>query len=210
MLESNDTSVPGIGSSEKNGQTTEEQTGPPGVRIPHRLSLLPGELTAQLEAYRLLKASRWRAERVAANSTGFYSLHGRLWEFFCGEYGLQTVSELQLEHVQQFIKARLEAGRSARTVNVSLSCLRSFLAFVQEDQVAIHPSLDKIQRLKEGERLPRYISSGQVLRLQSEVEAQVSRAPTQVLRSDALLLRAVFYLLWQGGLRSGEVELLRF
>jgi integrase len=30
------------------------------------------------------------------------------------------------------------------------------------------------------------------------------------MQSDALLLRAVFYLLWQGGLRSGEVELLRF
>jgi integrase len=29
-------------------------------------------------------------------------------------------------------------------------------------------------------------------------------------RFDALLLRSVFYLLWQGGLRSGEVEMLRF
>lgn len=157
-----------------------------------------------------MKASRWRAERVTANSAGFYSLHGRLWEFFCGECGLKTVSELELDHVQRLIKARLEAGRSARTVNVSLSCLRSFLAFLREDQVAIHPSLDNIQRLKEGERLPRYISSEQVLRLQGEIEGQVSQASTQTMQYDALLLRAVFYLLWQGGLRSGEIELLRF
>jgi site-specific recombinase XerD len=90
-------------------------------------------------------------ERIAANSTGFYSLHGRLWEFFCGECGITEVSELQLDHVLQFIKARLDAGRSPRTVNGSLSSLRSFLGFLQEDGVSIDPSLDNIQRLKEDE-----------------------------------------------------------
>jgi integrase/recombinase XerD len=210
LLERNAAPDPNIEFGEKQGQATEAQVEPPGIRMPHRFSLLPGELAGQLEAYRQFQASRWREERVAANSTGFYSLHGGLWEFFCGECGLQAVSELQLEHVQQFIKTRLEAGRSARTVNVSLSCLRSFLAFLQEDQLVIQPSLDNIQRLKEGERLPRYISSEQVLRLQSEIEGQVSQAQTQEMHYDALLLRAVFYLLWQGGLRSGEVELLRF
>jgi hypothetical protein len=46
------------------------------------MSQLPVELVRQLEAYRLLKAHRWRVERVPANSVGFYSLHSRLWEFF--------------------------------------------------------------------------------------------------------------------------------
>jgi integrase len=49
-----------------------------------------------------------------------------------------------------------------------------------------------------------------VLRLQSEIEGNISRAQTQAMHYDALLLRALFYLLWQGGLRGGEVELLRF
>ena len=198
----------------KNGAGTVQANDPESsrldVEIPPRISLLPGELASQLKAYHQRKAGRWRVERVAANSTGFYSLHGRLWEFFCGECALKSVSDLQLEHVQQFIKARLDAGRSARTINVSLSCLHSFLAFLQEDQVVIHPSLDNIQRLKEGERLPRYITSEQMLRLQGEIEGQVSQAPTQAVQYDALLLRAIFYLLWQGGLRSGEIELLRF
>jgi site-specific recombinase XerD len=182
----------------------------PEIDIPVRISNLPTDLARQLQAYRQSKASRWRVERIAANSTGFYSLHGRMWEFFEETCGVKCVTDLQLEHVLQYVKARLEAGRSAGTVNAGLSSLRSFLDFLKEDQVPIHPSLDNIERLKEPERLPRYITSGQVLRLKEEVERHVTGAQNQERVYDALLLQAVFYLLWQGGLRSGEVELLRF
>jgi site-specific recombinase XerD len=95
-------------------------------------------------------------------------------------------------------------------VNGSLSCLCSFLSFLREDHVPIHPSLDHIQRLKEAELLPRYITTEQVIRLRNEVEQKVLEMETPQKRYDALLVRAVFYLLWQGGLRSGEVDLLRF
>ena len=182
----------------------------PAIAMPVGFSRLPATLREQLEAYRRLRVSRWRVERVAANSTGFYSLHGTMWNYLCHECHVSSASELHLDHILQFIKARLDAGRSARTVNGSLSSLRSFLSYLQEEQVAIHPSLDNIQRLKEDERLPRYISFEQVLRLQSEIEGSVSRAQTKMMQYDALLLRAMFYLLWQGGMRSGEVELLRF
>jgi site-specific recombinase XerD len=163
-----------------------------------------------LESYRQFKANRWRAERVAANSILFYSQMGILWEFFCETCGVKSVSDLNLEHVLKFIKARLDAGRSPKTVNGSLSSLRSILAFLKEDDVAIHPSLEHIQRLKESEQLPRYMTSEQVHRLKDEVEGKVLSAENQHQLYDALLLRAIFYLLWQGGLRSGEVELLRF
>ena len=42
--------------------------------------------------------------------------------------------------------------------------------------------------------------------MRSEIEENALRDGDH----DALLMRAVFYLLWQGGLRSGEVEMLRF
>jgi site-specific recombinase XerD len=135
---------------------------------------------------------------------------GILWEFFCETCGVIAVSELKLDHVLQFIQARLDAGRSPKTINGSLSSLRSFLAFLQEDDVPIDPSLEHIQRLKESEQLPRYMTSEQLNRLKEEVEARVLIAEDQHQLYDALLLRAIFYLLWQGGLRSGEVELLRF
>jgi site-specific recombinase XerD len=168
------------------------------------------ELIHQLEAYRQIKANRWRDERVAANSILFYSQHGILWKFFQETCGVKSALELHLDHVLHFIKARLDAGRSASTVNGSLSSLRSFLNFLKEDDVPVHPSLENIQRLKETERLPRYMTSEQVTRLKNEIETNVYRAYNYFKQYDALLIRAVFYLLWQGGLRSGEVELLRF
>jgi site-specific recombinase XerD len=180
------------------------------VDIPERISRLPLLLAGQLESYRQFKANRWRAERVAANSILFYSQMGILWEFFCETCGVKSVAELNLEYVLKFIKARLDAGRSPKTINGSLSSLRSFLAFLKQDNVPIDPSLEYIQRLKESEQLPRYMTSEQVHLLKDEVEAGVLSAEDQHQLHDALLLRAVFYLLWQGGLRSGEVELLRF
>jgi site-specific recombinase XerD len=192
------------------GEDAEEQTFRQECRIPPLIACLPGELARQLETYRQRKASRWRAERVDANSAGFYSVHGTMWKYLCEECHVNSASELHMDHVQRLIKARLDAGCSTRTVNGSLSSLHSFLEFLKEDQVVIHPSLDNIQRLQEDERLPRYISSEQMLRLQSQVEGNVCQAGTQTMHYDALLLRAMFYLLWQSGLRSGEVELLRF
>jgi integrase len=91
-----------------------------------------------------------------------------------------------------------------------LSSLRSFLSYLRENHIPIHSSLDYIQRLKEAECLPRYITSEQVLRLKNEIERRVLGAETREKQYDFLLIQAVFYLLWQGGLRSGEIELLRF
>ncbi len=188
----------------------EEETASVNIPIPPIISRLPSELTQQLESYRQLKANRWRSERVTANSILFFSKFGILWSFFCEKCGVKSASDLILEHVLQFVKFRLDAGCSARTVNGSLSSLRSFLSFLKEDDVYVHPSLENIQRIKESERLPRYIAVEKVLRLKSEVDKNGSRNDNDEKRYLALLCRAAFYLLWQGGLRSGEVELLRF
>jgi len=178
--------------------------------IPTSASCLPLELVQQLEAYRQLKVNRWRRERVAANSCNFYSQQVLMWKFFSETCTVRRVPDLRLEHVLQFVKYRLDAGRSASTVNGSLSALRSFLFFLREDDMEMHRSLENIQRLKEAERLPRYMTLEQVQRLRDEVDTNVSTANNDVDKYDALLIRAVFYLLWQGGLRSGEVEMLRF
>jgi site-specific recombinase XerD len=178
--------------------------------IPESFCELPPELVLQLESYRQLRANRWRIERLAANSVLYYSQYGILWKFFCGQCGVGTASDLKLDHVLEFVRARLDTGRSARTINGSLSSLRSFLSFLKEDGISIDPSLENIQRLKESEHLPRYITAEQVFRMKREVDRLASSLTDPFQRYDALLLRAIFYLLWQGGLRSGEVELLRF
>lgn len=178
--------------------------------IPRRVFSLSVELTRQLESYRQWKVNRWRPERVKANSIHFYSQHILLWTFFSEACAVNTVQDLHLEHVMQYVKYRLNGGFSPSTVNNHLSSLRSFLSFLREDGVNVHPSLENIQRLKESERLPRYMSSEQVRRVGKQITTMMTNAKANREKYDALLLRAVFYLLWQGGLRIGEVEGLRF
>lgn len=197
------------GSSQEEETTAQDFEAPPFL-IPTKIWELPAELVHQLEAYRRLKVNHWRSERIPANSLLFFSQQGILWRYFYEACGINSAPELHLEHVRQFIQSRSDAGRSASTINGSLSSLRSFLSFLQEDGIQIDPSLDNIQRLKQSEHLPRYITSEQMLRVKNEIDGLASQAQDPHELHDALLLRSIFYLLWQGGLRSGEVELLRF
>ena len=208
-LEANGNMGRNAGSSEGKIYSSEAKQ-PICFDTPKHASSLPGELPRQLESYCQLKMNRWRPERVRANSIHFYSQHAIMWSFFSTNCAMKTVQDLRLEHITQYIKDRLEAGYSAGTVNNHLSSLRSFLSFLQEDGLEIHSSLENIQRLKQAERLPRYLSFEQVRRLREAIEEAVTSPENKVENYDALLIRAVFYLLWQGGLRVGEVEELRF
>jgi integrase len=66
-----------------------------------------------------------------------------------------------------------------------------------------------LDTLKEPDPLPRYLTDEQVRKLRDEIERNVREAVFHARRRVALLVRAAFYLLWQGGLRAGEVEELR-
>jgi site-specific recombinase XerD len=178
--------------------------------IPASISRLSVELINQLESYRKTQVNRWRTERVEKNSSNFFSMHTVLWKFFDKECGVTSATELRSEHVLRYVQYRLEKGYCAKGINIHLSGLRSFLSFLRGDEVFIDASLENIRRLKETALLPRYMASAQVLCLKEEIEARVLQAKDQTEMHDALLLRAAFYLLWQGGLRAGEVDELKF
>lgn len=57
--------------------------------------------------------------------------------------------------------------------------------------------------------MPRFLTDAQVRALRDDLEHRVETADNAAHRRDALLDRACFYLLWQSGLRRGEVEDLR-
>lgn len=178
--------------------------------IPDLALFLPKQLLRQLEAYRKLKSIRWRADRVIANSMHFYSRHVLMWRYFMEKWNVSRVSGLRYKHVLDFIHHRATSGSSASTINNDLSTLRTFLLFLKDDGLFVHASLDAISRLKQAERLPRHMSKDQVLTLGFEIVADSERARQREKRRDAFLLRAIFYLLWQGGMRVGEVEGLKF
>jgi integrase len=63
--------------------------------------------------------------------------------------------------------------------------------------------------LKLPDPLPRFLSDEQVQKRREKVERNVQNAILASHHRLALLVRAVFYLLWQGGARVGKVDELR-
>jgi integrase len=66
-----------------------------------------------------------------------------------------------------------------------------------------------IRGLKQPDPLPRFLTDEQIRLLRDDFEGRVVKAGDFRQRRDALLDRAAFYLLWQSGMRLGEVEELR-
>jgi site-specific recombinase XerD len=169
----------------------------------------PPWLVSELERYQRLQQKNWRTARIDLNQRGFWNKYGRLWRFFCQESGVQQLVDLKRRHILDYVDKSLQTGYSVATVNSQLRLLRSFLLFLQEEGYSVPQSLLRIPGLKQPDPLPKYLTDEQVKKLRDEIERGVQAIDTYANRRLALLDRAVFYLLWQGGLRLGEVEELR-
>lgn len=139
----------------------------------------------------------------------FWSGHTRLWRWLLAHYPIQEIGDIKRAHVFAYIDERLAAGYSAKGVNQDLRAFQATLHFLQERDFAVPQALLRLSGLKEPDSLPRFLTDEQVGRLRDDLERQVQEAKTETGQRNALLNRAAFYLLWQGGLRLGEVEELR-
>jgi site-specific recombinase XerD len=132
-----------------------------------------------------------------------------MWRFFVEQCSLQNLADLKRQHVLDYVDQRLSAGYAVTGVNNDLRNLHTFLLFLQEEGCNVPQSLLRIPGLKQPDPLPRSLTDEQVKKLREEVERTVREARLAGHRRLALLVRSAFYLLWQGGLRLGEVEKLR-
>ena len=170
---------------------------------------LPDWLVSGLQRFQLVCQRNWREARREENILRFWSGHLRTWRFLCERCGVQELSDLSRKYLYDYADHRLSLGKSVSTTNADLRNFHSFMLFLQEEGLVIPQALLRIHGLKQPERLPRYLTDEQVRLLRDNFEAQVSLAQFPHQRRDALLSRAFFYLLWQCGLRKGEVEELR-
>jgi Site-specific recombinase XerD len=170
---------------------------------------LPAWLVNELDRYQHLMQRNWRDARMENNLRRFWSGYLRLWHFFVEQKKVQELKDLKRQHVLDYIDQRLSAGYSITGVNNDLRNLHTFLLFLQEEGYSIPQALLRIPGLKQPEPLPRYLTDEQVKKLREEVERNVREAKLASHRRLALLVRATFCLLWQGGMRLGEVEELR-
>jgi site-specific recombinase XerD len=170
---------------------------------------LPVWLVSELQRFQRLQQRNWRPARIEPNIHHFWSTHLRMWRFLCEQRKVHQLVDLKRQHILDYMDQRLDAGHPASGVNNELRTLHTFLVFLQEEGYSIPQSLLRISGPKLPERLPKYLTDEQVRLLRDDFENRVAHARLSNHRRDALLDRAIFYLLWHCGLRTGEVEELR-
>lgn len=170
---------------------------------------LPAWLVEQLTQLQHIRQANWRPARLNEAILRFWSVHTRLWRWLFAYEDIQAISDVKRAHLFAYIDERLDAGYTAKSVNQELRAFQATLHFLQERDFVVPRALLRLPGLKEPDSLPRFLTDEQVGRLQADLEQRVAQAETLPQQRNALLDRAAFYLLWQGGLRLGEVEELR-
>jgi len=167
---------------------------------------LPDWLVDELERFQHVQQRNWREARLEYQIRNFWSMHLRVWRFLCQQRGVQGLAAVKRKHLLDFIDQRLSAKYAASSINSDLRTFHGFLLFLQEEGYSIPKALLHLPSLKQSEPLPKFLTDEQVKKLRDEFERRVVQAKDFRPRRDALLDRAAFYLLWQSGLRLGEVE----
>ncbi len=170
---------------------------------------LPAWLVSELERYQRIQQKHWRTARLDLALRGFWSKHAKIWRFLCLERGVQHLSDLKRSYILDYIDNSLEAGYAIATVNLQNHLLHGFLLFLQEEGYTVPQSILRIPSLKPPDSLPKYLTDEQVKQVRDALEQELFGAENAHQRRQALLDRATFYLLWQGGMRLSEVEELR-
>lgn len=167
---------------------------------------LPDWLVAELKRYFHLMQSRWRPARLNVKSQQFWANQTAAWRWVFAHHPDMGLFDFKRQYLLDLIDVQLRRGLAVSSINNQLRCFHAFLLFLQDQEYRIPQALLRLPTLKEPDHLPRFLTDEQVRRLRDEMERQVAEAKFAVTRRDALLMRAVFYLLWQAGLRLGEVE----
>jgi integrase/recombinase XerD len=170
---------------------------------------LPAWLVSELERFQRVQQRNWRTARLEQRTRCFWSAQLSVWRFLCEQRNVQKLDDLRRQDVLDYLDDRLNAGHSISGVNNELRSLLSFLAFLQDEGYAVRQSLLRFPNLRLPDRLPKFLTDEQVRLLRDDFEGRVANAITSAQRRDARMDRAIFYLLWQCGLRTGEVEELR-
>ena len=170
---------------------------------------LPAWLVQELHNYQLLQQRNWRPTRLQENIRRFWSGHLRVWRFLVAEKGVQTLADVKRQMLFDFMDLRLALGKAVTGINADLRGFHPFLLFLREQGYPVPHALLSLPGLAQADHLPKFLTDEQVRALRTDLETRVAEAQNSAHERDARLDRAAFYLLWQGGMRVGEVEELR-
>lgn len=167
---------------------------------------LPDWFIEQITQMQHLRQANWRPARLPDAIRRFWANHTRLWSWLFAQEGIEQPKDIKRQHLFTYIDERLVAGYAVTSINQDLRAFQATLRFLQERDFPIPLALLHVPTLKEPDALPRFLTDEEVSCLQANIEQQVPQASVQAEQRNALLDRAIFYLLWHAGLRLGEVE----
>jgi site-specific recombinase XerD len=148
----------------------------------------------------------WRPGHLDKRLLSFWNSHTKLWRWLFEHYPIAAISDIKRQYILDFFDDCLAKKYAISTVNNYLRCFQATLRYLQEQDYLVPQVLLRLPGLKEPDRLPRFLTDEQVRKIRDELETEVVQARSLVQQRDALLNRAAFYLLWQGGLRLAELE----
>lgn len=120
----------------------------------------------------------------------------------CSEHQcLTSVAEVRHLHIRTWVVARMQAGQSARSINRSLSCLKTYFRFLKKRGLIERDPMQKVVAPKTGKRLPVFVQESQMAALFTHInfgEGYKGR-----------LDRLVLEILYATGVRRSEASSLK-
>ncbi|MEZ4589988.1 MAG: tyrosine-type recombinase/integrase [Chloroflexota bacterium] len=167
---------------------------------------LPTWLIQQLTKQLHIRQANWRPSRLAQMTTQFWHRSTRIWRWLFEQADVQEPMDVTRDHLFTFIDEQLVAGYKVATINLHLHTFQGTLHFLQEQGMAVPNAALTLPGLKKPHALPRFLTEAQVVALKTDLDQRVTRARTVAATRNARLDRAMFYLLWQSGMRVSELE----
>lgn len=167
---------------------------------------LPAWLIEQLTKYLHIRQANWRPSRVALSTYQFWYKSTRVWRWLFTHAEIQGPQDVTRDHLFDYIDEQLVAGYKASSVNLDLYTFQGVLRFLQQQGMAVPHQLLTLSGLKKPQPLPRFLTDTQVAALRNAFTRRAKQAKTSAAIRNARLDLATFYLLWQCGIRVGELE----
>ena len=167
---------------------------------------LPAWLIRQLTKYLHLRQPNWRPARITQMTTQFWHKSTRIWRWLFEQTNIQAPQDVTRNHLFAYIDEQLVAGYKVATINLHLHTFQGTLRFLQEQGMAVSQAVLTLPGLKKPHSLPRFLTEAQMVALKREFDKRVAQARTTVAMRNAVIDRAMFYLLWHSGMRVSELE----
>jgi site-specific recombinase XerD len=172
------------------------------------LKSLPGWLAEDVKVYVAHCRKSWKPSEQHRRSQETASKVTTVLRWMATHATLNGLGDITPNRWDDFVAARLEAGRSLATLNHDLHSLQSFLRFLAQAGRPVCERMLRVKIMPRNQPIPRDVPPEQLKRLLQAVEA-ATHSTYPAMRSLAIMDRAWFLLMLHSGLRTGEVRQMR-